>query len=140
MYRSTLMRRVLIGVGTALLALFIGESAGIAATNSAADPSYAAVFAAVTASQDGDTITIPRGTALWATPITLTNSLTILGAGTNSTFLRGAGMFIVDFQTTKPIRITGINFDCDYTQSAILLHGRDQYGLGAPITGFRIDH
>src|ERR1043165_5419067 len=115
MYSLKLMQRVLIGVGTALLALLIGESVGFAATNSAADSSYAAVFAAVSISHDGDTVTIPQGTAIWATPITLTNGITIFGAGTNSTFLRGAGMFIVDFQTTKPIRISGINFDCDYT-------------------------
>src|SRR5882724_11670678 len=122
------MQRVSIGVGTALLALIlVGKSVGFAATNSAADPSYAAVIAAVNGSQDGDTVTIPQGTAIWATPITLTNGITILGAGTNATFLRGSGMFIVDFQTTKPVRISGINFDCDYTQSAILLHGRDQY-------------
>jgi hypothetical protein len=139
-YFPKLMQRVSIGVGTALLALFFGQSSGLAATNSAADTSYAAVLAAVSASHDGDTVTIPQGTAIWPSQISLTNGITIFGAGTNSTFIRGSGMFIVDFQTTKPIRISGISFDCDYTQSAILLHGRDQYALGAPINAFRVDH
>src|SRR5215471_15907165 len=99
------MHRVSIGVGTALLALLIGQSSSLAATNSAADTSYAAVLAAVSASRDGDTVTIPHGTAIWPSQINLTNGITIFGAGTNSTFIRGSGMFIVDFQTTKPIRI-----------------------------------
>lgn len=134
------MHRVSLNVGMALLCFFFARYSAFAATNSAADPSYAAVLAAVNASHDGDTVLIPKGAAIWATPMSLTNAITILGAGTNSTFLRGSGIFTVDFQTTKPIRISGINFDCDYTQSAILLHGRDQYGLGPPITAFRIDH
>jgi hypothetical protein len=134
------MRRALLSVGVGLWSFFFTQPLAFAATNSAADPSYAAVLGAVIAAHDGDTVLIPHGTAVWTTPISLTNGITIIGAGTNSTFLRGSGMFTVDFQTTKPTRISGINFDCDYNQSAILLHGRDQYGLGAPITGFRVDH
>jgi len=66
------MQRVSIGVGTALLALIlVGKSVGFAATNSAADPSYAAVIAAVNGSQDGDTSPFP-GNGDLATPITLT--------------------------------------------------------------------
>src|SRR4051812_3679459 len=44
---------------------------------------------AIAAASNGDTITVPPGTAVWTSPITCSKAVTIAGAGVNATTIIG---------------------------------------------------
>jgi PKD repeat protein len=129
------MLRASLRVSGCVLCLWVGAISATAATNTAASASYADVSAAVAAAADGDTLKIPAGTELWGSTLQVTKGLTLLGAGTNLTRINGSGAntVYVALQADKPVRISGIGFNCDYGHSAILM-------VGIPLTAFRIDH
>lgn len=87
----------------------------IAATINAASPSRADVNTAVTASSDGDTVTIPAGTATWTSGITLAKAITLQGAGVGQTIIRDgiASDYIINCSLVANLntRITGIEFN-----------------------------
>src|SRR5207302_10564325 len=56
-----------------------------AATIEAKSVSFADVNSAVAAAKDGDTVTVPAGVATWTAPLTITNNITLQGAGAAST-------------------------------------------------------
>jgi hypothetical protein len=58
-----------------------------AAVIEAQSASRADVGAAVAAAQDGDTVTIPAGTATWTTTLTVGKNIQIIGAGESSTVI-----------------------------------------------------
>lgn len=76
------MKLLLLLLAAPLLAL-----PALAATNTAANPSYTAVAATIAASSNGDTILIPAGTATWLATLTVTKAVNLEGAGTNSTLI-----------------------------------------------------
>ena len=55
-----------------------------AATNNAASAAAADVQAAINLSAPGDTVIVPAGSATWSVMVTVTNPISIFGAGTNS--------------------------------------------------------
>jgi hypothetical protein len=125
------------GVRFALVfGLFIGTPAAQAATNQAAKATLAAVTAAISASSDGDTVLIPSGTATWATPLSVTNAITLMGAGTNATIINGNGdvMLSVLLSSDKPVRISRIFFN--NTKGGT----RPTLVLNPKLTAFRVDH
>lgn len=63
------------------LAVSIGFSHTQAATIAAKSASLADVTSAVISAKDGDTVTVPAGTATWLTPLTIVNNITLQGAG-----------------------------------------------------------
>jgi hypothetical protein len=118
-----------------VLCLCAGVISAPATTNTAASASYADVALAVAAAADGDTVKIPAGTELWSSTLQIKKGLILLGAGTNLTRINGSGANImyVTLPVDKPVRISGIGFNCDYGHSAILM-------VGIPLTAFRVDH
>ena len=58
-----------------------------AATITAKSVSFADVSSAVASAKDGDTVTVPAGTATWTTPLIITNNIILQGAGTGATVI-----------------------------------------------------
>lgn len=70
-----------------LLIVFLLAVQSQAATNIAASVSRSDVNTAMAACSDGDTLSIPAGASVWTSALTVTKSISIIGAGTNSTFI-----------------------------------------------------
>jgi hypothetical protein len=68
----------------ALLSISEPASAVMIAAKSA---SFADVSSAVLGAKDGDTVTIPAGTATWTASLTITNNITLQGAGAGATII-----------------------------------------------------
>lgn len=95
-----------------LLILLMGLTAR-AATNTAASGSYSAVNTAYGLCSDGDTLAIPAGSNFWASTLSITKGISIIGAGSNNasgTIISRAGsVFDVSGVTgTNGIRISSM--------------------------------
>ena len=62
-----------------------GSAAG--ATIAAKSVSVVDVSSAVAAAKDGDVVTVPEGTATWTASLTITNNITLQGAGAGATII-----------------------------------------------------
>jgi hypothetical protein len=96
------------------------------------------VALAIAQALDGDTVQIPAGPATWSSPVTLNKAITLMGAGTNSTtIVNGTGndMLIVSLPSDKPVRVTGIYFNCTGWGTCYAIRF-----LGGKMTSIRIDH
>jgi hypothetical protein len=58
-----------------------------AATIQATSPAYTNVASAIGLAKEGDTVTIPAGTASWTTTLTVTKAITLQGAGIGQTII-----------------------------------------------------
>lgn len=106
-----------------------------AATRTAASVAYADVKAQTDLSTDGDTVIIPVGTNTWASTLVLTNSVSLLASGTNSTRIVNSVGRVLHYKDTldRPFRVSGINFqNADKQQCIVFMEG--------PIYKARIDH
>jgi hypothetical protein len=102
------------------------------ATYAAASASYADVAAAIALASAGDSVTVPAGSATWATPITYSKAITLQGNGTGSTVITATGGGIAVTGTEgSSFRITGLEF--------AISAGQAIYTLGN-CHSFRIDH
>lgn len=82
-----------------------------AATITAADASYAAVSAAVASANNGDTVTVPAGTATWTQTLDLgTKAITLMGAGSSSTIITN-GLIRSHNTGSNLVRISGFRFN-----------------------------
>src|SRR5207253_7304874 len=107
--------------------LFAASSAVQARMINAASPSLADIRRAVASAADGDTITVPAGTAAWTSALTITKGITIQGRTTvnsdtgvcnDQTVLvdnlvrvpGGQGFFHCKTNAGQSLRITGITF------------------------------
>jgi hypothetical protein len=115
------------GAGTLLLALFLGVcfASHCEATVYYSDGSAANVQALHVLAQDGDTITLPSGTFVWTTGITITKGITLQGAGYDLTTLARGGwtgrmINIQGLSSDLPVRVTGIRFDSPVGQNGEL--------------------
>src|SRR5207244_7725578 len=81
---SPFMLRLNYGVLSSVLAalLLAASSAVQARMLNAASPSLADIRRAVASAADGDTITVPAGTAAWTSALTITKGITIQGRTT----------------------------------------------------------
>ena len=84
----------------------------------AANPSYAAVSAAVAAAGRGDTVTVPAGSATWSNTLTLTKGISLLGAGRDNLLLTRSGGAAIPINpdstaisNEETIRVDGFTFD-----------------------------
>jgi hypothetical protein len=89
-----------------------------AATLQSSTGNLSDVQAAVNVAKPGDTVVLPSGNFVWTNVLRLSKSVTLAGAGANSTFVsRDSGIGytgeLVSINPTSdvPVRVTGIHFD-----------------------------
>jgi hypothetical protein len=121
-----------------------------AKTRTAATLTPEAVWEAINAAQDGDTVLLPAGTALWTKGWNTGHSakmkaITIQGAGIDKTIIRdgtsrnaGDEPFVIQGVEGKPFRITGITFDGTGLPDAGVWAGA--MVIGGNCKNFRVDH
>ena len=109
-------------------------SAASAASYSAASCSSTAVASAITSASSGDTILVPAGTCTWSTPVVLNKSISVNGAGIDSTIIIGNGFSIPT--GVDHYRITGFTFNGNWGSNFIIQHAQSRTGN----KNFRIDH
>src|SRR5712691_2761772 len=90
-----------------------------AATWPSASVAEADVATAISNASDGDTVTVPAGTATWSSQLTITKNITLQGAGVGQTIINdnspksGSNPHLVLAMLTgdKPLfRLTGFEF------------------------------
>jgi hypothetical protein len=79
--------------------------------------SAASVQALQNAALDGDTIVVPSGTFNWTSGVRISKSITLRGAGMDSTVITGDNITLVDLQTSSST-VTGIHFILSYSSGA----------------------
>ena len=109
-----------------------------------------AVWEAINAAKDGDTVQLPEGTAVWkkgwnAGHWAKMKAITIQGAGMDKTIIRtdttrdaGDKSFVVNGVEGKPFRITGITFDGTGFANAGIWAG--EVVISGNCKNFRVDH
>jgi hypothetical protein len=115
------------------------------ATHVAASASYADVNTAYGLCSAGDTLSIPAGSATWATKLSITKGLYVIGAGVGSTVITngiGSGAMLSydpsNYDLNTPFRLNGIEFDANGARIIDLGSGKTApYTLQ---TAVRIDH
>lgn len=98
-------------MGPLILFLLLLFPSSLFAT-AAADCSIAAIQAAITATDDGETVTVPAGNCTWVGSLSSTaKNLTFQGAGIGQTNITidGSTVPVIDFGT-KTVRLTGFTF------------------------------
>jgi hypothetical protein len=113
-----------------------------AATIAAKSVSPADVNAAVTLAADGDTVTVPAGTATWTSPLTITKGITLQGAGIGQTIIRDGltadnSLLVLDTTAGKFYRLTGFEFQPG-TRTTVF--GKGCVAVKGTSKSFRIDH
>ena len=105
-----------------------------AATRRAATCSLSDIQAQVNASRAGDTVSVPAGNASWSSALTIGNNISVIGAGSNATFVTCSGSAASITGTGGGvIRLSGFRFTGP--------SGSDAFWMGgAPTNSIRIDH
>lgn len=101
-----------------LAALLITTLTAFGATIVSDSASYTDVATAVASASNGDTVTIPAGTATWTTGFELDKAITLQGAGVGQTIIKdgiadGSRFWDVALVANLTTRITGIEFQDD---------------------------
>lgn len=121
-----------------------------AETRTAAALTPDAVWEAIDAAKDGDTVQLPEGTAVWKKGWNTGHSakmkaITIQGVGIDKTIIRddtsrdaGDEPFVITGVEGKPFRITGITFDGTGLPNAGVWAG--EIVIGGNCKNFRVDH
>ncbi len=97
--------------------------------------SAADIQAAIDATQSGDTVIVPAGVAIWASPVTIPNTkgITLDGSGTLLT-----GKLYLQQNATTSSRVMGFNF---ITPTTVPYAANDLSVSGNPTSApFRVDH
>ncbi len=129
-----------------IYAACIGSSPSLTASSA----NYADVLDCVNASNSGDTVNIPAGSATWGASLQITKGITIKGSGAGSTTItsnladqsNGLISYKPDESARKAdalFRVTGITFDLNNMANgchAIYLYNNS----ATPVTKTRIDH
>ena len=106
-----MMSRVQFMFVTLFLGCGVWCHSGYASTVNAASCSQANVQTAINSTSNGDTAAIPAGNCTWTTAVTISNSITLEGAGagsTNITINNSGGTGIQLGASNTSLRITGI--------------------------------
>jgi hypothetical protein len=133
-------------VGLLAICAFSATEAN-AATIKAATCARADVLAAYTAAVNGDTILVPAGNCdssnQWSSYLTIQKEIVIQGAGAGATSI-GISNGSAGFQVqASNVRITGITFDCNYTNTSnagIIRVGSSAANPTYVYANFRIDN
>ena len=122
-----------------------------AETRTAAALTPEAVWEAIDAAKDGDTVQLPAGTAVWTKGWNTGHgakmkAITIQGAGMDKTVICDRSQPATDcvpFELLgvegKPFRVTGITFDGTGSHDAAA-RGADSMSISGTCKNFRIDH
>jgi hypothetical protein len=128
----------------------LGPGAAHGETRMAAKLTPEAVWDAINAAKDGDTVRLPAGTAVWTKGWNAGHSaemkaITIEGAGIDKTIIRtdttrtpGDKAFVLRGVEGKPFRITGITFDGTGLPNAGIWAG--EVVINGNCKNFRVDH
>jgi hypothetical protein len=117
------------------------------ATIAAASASYAHVSAAIALASAGDSVTVPAGTATWASQLVITAGINLIGNGIGSTVITSNytpsstydPLISYDSQsptTDSPVRLSGFTMDMNSRGVGICLSN----GETTALSGNRIDH
>ena len=108
------------------LLIFVFCQAVSATTYDADNASFTAVSTAIDLASDGDTVTIPTGTATWGSAITIPTGVTLQGAGVGNTVI-STSSHIVLVNMSDNSRLTAVEFG-------------DAGVLNTNTVGWRLDH
>ncbi len=121
-----------------------------AATSTASSPNYDDVATAVKAAAVGDIVYVPAGAATWTSTLAIDKAITLVGAGSNETFITNAvpkyqPLITFGLLKGKSFRVSGFYFDCNWDKGggAIAAYTRgyqDAWKNLNYIDGFRIDN
>lgn len=111
----------------------------------AASVSLLDIQTAINSASPGDTIIVPAGIAAWASQLTITKAVTILGAGIGYTIITvasGARSFHYNpvKGTTIPFRFSGFRFNCNNVGHGFMLGSLGNGSSQSPIRNVRVDH
>jgi hypothetical protein len=142
-------------LGIASVSIFAGSFTAQAATIRAASCSYADVANAVTLAQNGDTVQVPAGGAVWTSVIFIRKPISIIGAGPNATFLTNQipiaspwspglaapPFFSVQLTNGNSFRVSGFYLYCppDNNLNGVSIYAQPSQGFN-PVNSFRVDH
>ncbi|MGZ3793947.1 MAG: hypothetical protein ACXVCP_16455 [Bdellovibrio sp.] len=125
----------------------ISSYSAYGANISAKSCSYSDVAAAYTSASVGDVITVPAGNCTWSNTLEVTKAVTLMGAGSNSTFITnsmGSGYSLIDITPASDAyltRVSSFNF-----QLGTINNGRRAITVGGKLytsfvpTKIRIDN
>lgn len=149
----TARRRRMVGFVLVATAAVICCSQTYAAVINAKSVALADVATAVAAARDGDTVSVPAGSATWATPLTITKLIQLVGAGgdvpssSGNTIIAGNAGITIKLPREAPssfvysFRLSGFEFrgqgNLDF--SGISAASQNPLVLGC-VSRFRMDH
>jgi len=82
-----------------------------AATTNCPNANLSTVQNAVNGMNDGDTVNVPAGSVTWASTLSITKHLSVIGAGTNSTIVTCNGQAVqIQLSGSGIVRVSGIKF------------------------------
>jgi hypothetical protein len=114
-----------------------------ATTVNANSASFSDVAAAIASAADGDTVTIPGGTASWTRTLVVRKAITIQGAGVGVTIIKdsvqGTEFLKITLVAGMLTRVTGIEFQ-DGGRTQITHAGFHIDGKNTDGSQFRMDH
>lgn len=130
----------------AILIIALMELSLHAATYIAADCQLTNVQAAVNLATHGDTVRIPSGDCIWTNGLTISNGITVLGAGEGQTIIRDwkTGTyprlisFVTDGHTTQFCRLSAMTIYAGTNSQAVVYIG--PYGDDVTTNVFRFDN
>ena len=108
--------------------------------------SYADVSKAVRSARPGDVVQLPPGAGTWTSPLWVSNSVTLLGSGIDSTVItdevprngQPPQVFILSAQANQSVRLSGLTIKGGTTNTSINYDG-EVLVIGST-TSFRVDH
>jgi PKD repeat protein len=118
----------------------------------AASPSYSDVAAAIAAASTGGTVLVPAGSSTWPSPLLITKSISLIGAGQGQTIITssyaGSGNtgnpnnWLISYVPSSPaldgaFRLSGFSLNCANLCGAL---GLFNTSVAYPQTKVRIDH
>src|SRR5665811_1460095 len=148
--RTRYARLRLLLAASCIITAGLSPAGALAETRTAADLTPEAVWEAINAARDGDTVQLPEGTAVWkkgwnSGHWAKMKTITIQGAGIDKTIIRtdtttapGDKSFVLNGVEGKPFRITGITFDGTGFSNAGTWAG--EVVINGNCKNFRIDH
>ncbi|MGH7978641.1 MAG: hypothetical protein ACREE6_04655, partial [Limisphaerales bacterium] len=109
-------------------------------------PSESDVQLAVNETHDGDTVNVPAGTATWTTDLLITNSIFLIGAGSNSTFIVDGNinrsgppaLISATLDNNAEFRLSGFCFEG--VNNGLPEDWSGEIGIGGKCFQARIDH
>jgi hypothetical protein len=140
---------------TALLAALplVASSAAQSAVINATSPSLTDVTAAIHSAADGDTVTIPKGTAAWTSTVKISKGITLMGQTTTDPVHQTANdqtiisvntgangntpLIVIDTVLGKSYRVSGLTFRTGQTQ---IVNSNGMLQLSGGSHAVRVDH